>query len=143
MEMCVEGPLLEFIGERWAIAFSSKKVPKAPLRLIRPMNENGWRPVTDENPINCAPPTINSLIVRCCKHDASQRPSFEMILNELYGVVKEEVDKQRFHRKYESEHVVDMANLFATTVEKPSTSTSESLTEWVDNPLDDVDTYDQ
>eukprot|EP00615_Pteridomonas_danica_P009081 CAMPEP_0114355732 /NCGR_PEP_ID=MMETSP0101-20121206/20446_1 /TAXON_ID=38822 ORGANISM="Pteridomonas danica, Strain PT" /NCGR_SAMPLE_ID=MMETSP0101 /ASSEMBLY_ACC=CAM_ASM_000211 /LENGTH=182 /DNA_ID=CAMNT_0001497839 /DNA_START=4 /DNA_END=552 /DNA_ORIENTATION=+ len=99
MEMCVEGPLLDFIGERWVIAFNKKKIPKQAMRLIRPMTEDGWRPVTDENPIQQAPPTINSLVVRCCDNDASKRPSFAEILLELSEDCKTEIDAKSFDRR--------------------------------------------
>jgi serine/threonine protein kinase len=99
MEMCVEEQLLDFIGGRWVIAFDKKKIPKAAMRIIRPMTEDGWRPVTDENPIPFAPPTINSLIVRCCDHDPTKRPSFEIILEELNEKCKEEIDAASFGRR--------------------------------------------
>eukprot|EP00615_Pteridomonas_danica_P009044 CAMPEP_0114340926 /NCGR_PEP_ID=MMETSP0101-20121206/8695_1 /TAXON_ID=38822 ORGANISM="Pteridomonas danica, Strain PT" /NCGR_SAMPLE_ID=MMETSP0101 /ASSEMBLY_ACC=CAM_ASM_000211 /LENGTH=183 /DNA_ID=CAMNT_0001474337 /DNA_START=7 /DNA_END=558 /DNA_ORIENTATION=- len=99
MEMCVEEPLLDFIGERWVTAFNKKKIPKQAMRLIRPMTEDGWRPVTDENPIPQAPPTINSLVVRCCDHDASKRPSFAEVLLELSEDCKTEINAKSFDRR--------------------------------------------
>jgi len=52
LEMSINIPLLQLIGERWKLHFHKKKIPTA-MRMIRSMTENGWRPVTDENPIPC------------------------------------------------------------------------------------------
>jgi len=98
LEMSTEEPILKFIGSRWMITFKKTKIPKQPMRLIRPMTEDGWRPVTNEQPISFAPPSINSLIIRCCDHDPTQRPSFEIILNELNGICKNEIDSKTYLR---------------------------------------------
>jgi serine/threonine protein kinase len=132
MEMCVEGPLLDFIGKRWVIAFDKKKIPKAAMRIIRPMTEDGWRPVTDENPISFAPPTINSLIVRCCDHDPSQRPSFIQILEELNGKCKKEIESIKFIRKINKE--VSNDGLNETTTTSPMTNDEQ----WMENPIPEV-----
>jgi serine/threonine protein kinase len=99
MEMSVEQPFLDFIGERWLVAFDKKKVPKQAMRLIRPMTDDGWRPVTDENPIAFAPPSVNKLIVECCHHDPTKRPTFEHILERLGGECKNEVERKSYARR--------------------------------------------
>jgi len=93
IDMAVEESLLDFIGVRWRVAFDKKKVPSQPMRIIRPMNEDGWRPVTENESerIGFAPIAINSLIVRCCSHDPALRPTFEEVELYLSGVVAEEV----------------------------------------------------
>jgi hypothetical protein len=91
--MAVQQDILEFIGERWVVAFGKKKAPTQPMRLIRPMTENGWRPVTPENPITFAPKTINALLMKCCSHDPTARPSFAQVVAELEGACEEEIGK--------------------------------------------------
>ena len=81
--MAVEEPLLDFIGERWRVAFKKKKAPAQPLRVIRPMTEDEWRSVTSQRPVPCAPRAINALVVACCAADPSERPSFAEVLQEL------------------------------------------------------------
>jgi len=100
LKMCIEEPILEFIGKRWVIAFDKKKIPKQPMRLIRPMTEDGWRPITTENPIPFAPSSIHSLLIRCCSHQVSERPSFETILDELMTKCKEEIDNKVWFRDH-------------------------------------------
>lgn len=84
-----------FVGERWGAHFKRKKIPNPSSlgfnRVLSPVWEEGWRPVTQENPVSGAPPTIVALIVRCCDHDPAQRPSFQEIQRELSGTVAAEV----------------------------------------------------
>lgn len=63
------------------------------------MTEDGWRPVTLENPIVFAPPTINALIVRCCAQNATLRPSFAAIIDELSGPCKIEIEAGIYLRR--------------------------------------------
>jgi serine/threonine protein kinase len=70
------------------------------MRIIRPMTEEGWRPVTEESPVEFAPPSINSLIMKCCSHDPRSRPSFADILDELSTTCKLEVEANSFARKF-------------------------------------------
>jgi serine/threonine protein kinase len=106
LEMAVEQPLLDFIGDRWMVAFDKKKAPKQAMRLIRPMTEDGWRPVTKDNPVQFAPPTINKLIIECCDHDASRRPSFEHILERLGDECKNEIESLPYARRLVVEKLV-------------------------------------
>jgi serine/threonine protein kinase len=99
LDMAVQQDILEFIGERWAIAFGKTKVPKQPMRIIRPMTEEGWRPVTPETPVEFAPKTINALLQQCCAHDPKQRPSFLEIVEELKGSCKAEIRSKTFERR--------------------------------------------
>jgi len=96
----IADPILKFIGERWRIDFDKKKIPTQPMRLIRPMTEDGWRPITTENPIPFAPSSIHSLLIRCCSHQVSERPSFETILDELMTKCKEEIDNKVWFRDH-------------------------------------------
>jgi hypothetical protein len=69
------------------------------MRLIRPMTEDAWRPVTREKPVIWAPTSINELIVQCCSHDPVNRPSFADILEELTsGKAKQEIDSNSYGR---------------------------------------------
>jgi serine/threonine protein kinase len=91
MAMAVNEPLLTFIGERWRVAFKKERAPLQAIRIIRPMTEDGWRPVTDQNVILTAPMAINFLIMKCCSHEARVRPTFEEILGALNGICSQEV----------------------------------------------------
>jgi len=46
LDMATEESLIDFIGERWRIYNNKKVKPKQPMRFIRSMTEDGWRPVT-------------------------------------------------------------------------------------------------
>jgi serine/threonine protein kinase len=98
IEMCV-GDLMLLLGERWMKAFDKKKIPKQTMRILMPIYEEGWRPVSNEEPVPQAPPSINDLIIRCMSHDPTRRPSFAVILNELNGKCKAEIDAKSYGRK--------------------------------------------
>jgi len=93
LDMTTEQDILELIGERWAAAFDKKKIPKQPNRIIRSMTEDGWRPVTAENPVSFAPETINALLVRCCAHEPKERPSFVEIVSCLEVQCEDEIGR--------------------------------------------------
>lgn len=76
LDMATQEPLLDFLGERWRLHFKKKRAPPQAMRIIRPMTEEGWRPVTSKSPVPSAPLSINDLIVECCMHEPSDRPSF-------------------------------------------------------------------
>ena len=99
LDMATDTPILGFIGEQWCRDFGKAKAPKQPMRMIRKMQEEGWRPVTALKPISFAPTTINSLIVRCCAPNPGDRPTFPEILDELNGVCKVEIDRGAFGRR--------------------------------------------
>ena len=101
IDMATDVPILEFIGERWCTYFEKRKAPKNPMRMILSMQDKDdpWRPVTLENPVSFAPPSVSSLIVRCCAQDPRERPTFPEILDELNGVCKEEVERGHFLRR--------------------------------------------
>lgn len=90
--MALNESLLDFIGERWRTHFGKDKVPKMVMRLIRAMSEDGWRPISEDLPLERTPATINSLVIRCCAHDPTARPSFEQVLSELVGPCAIEVE---------------------------------------------------
>eukprot|EP00615_Pteridomonas_danica_P002226 CAMPEP_0114365602 /NCGR_PEP_ID=MMETSP0101-20121206/28530_1 /TAXON_ID=38822 ORGANISM="Pteridomonas danica, Strain PT" /NCGR_SAMPLE_ID=MMETSP0101 /ASSEMBLY_ACC=CAM_ASM_000211 /LENGTH=499 /DNA_ID=CAMNT_0001514007 /DNA_START=1256 /DNA_END=2752 /DNA_ORIENTATION=- len=46
LDMATEEELTDFIGECWRVHNNKKVKPKQPMRFIRAMSENGWRPVT-------------------------------------------------------------------------------------------------
>jgi serine/threonine protein kinase len=99
IDVCIDIPILSFIGEKWLLNFKKKKIPKQPMRIIRPMTEDGWRPVTIDNPITFAPPTINDLIIKCLSHNPKDRPNFKYILNILTNQTKKEIENNHYKRK--------------------------------------------
>ena len=96
--MAIDETMIDFIGGRWS-SFSGKKKPKQLSRMILPMVEEGWRPVTVENPLNQAPPSINALIIKCCSHEPKDRPSFADIYQELSSSCKTEIEEANFYRR--------------------------------------------
>jgi len=91
LDLATEGELLEFIGERWRSDNKKARAPTAAMRVIRPMTEEGWRPVTDQNPVPLSPPSVNTLLVRCCSHAPTGRPSFAEVVRDLEGICAKEV----------------------------------------------------
>ena len=84
LTMAVSEPLLDFLGARFCHAFNKKKPPRNANRIVRAISEDRWAPVNlGEYRVARAPPTINALIVDCCAADASERPSFEEVLEAL------------------------------------------------------------
>ena len=99
LAMSVEESLLDFIGARWCVSFGKKQPPKQAMRLIKAMTEDGWRPVSADNPVDNVPRVLCELIERCCNQDASLRPRFEDILLQLTGgPLKEEIERINFTR---------------------------------------------
>ena len=47
--------------------------------------KDGWRAVTDEQPLPETPRSLSELVVRCCDHEPSGRPSFDEIFEQLTG----------------------------------------------------------
>ena len=95
LAMMIDGDLLEFIRERYRVAFDKKRAPKQAMRLVRAMCVDSCRPVTSYNAeclydsstvsIAHAPSSMVKLAIMCCAHDPTQRPSFHSILNEWLG----------------------------------------------------------
>ena len=98
LDCAVEGNILDFIAERWRKAFKKTVARPQPMRLIRPMVEDGWRPVDEAAGAPHAPPALNELIVRCSAQDPRCRPSFEQVLAALEGPAKAEIDQGAFRR---------------------------------------------
>jgi len=92
LDMATDSHIVDFICERWLKANGKTKAPKRMNRIVRPMVEDGWRPVTLEDPIPFSPASINRLLVSCCCHDPRGRPSFATILEDLEGRCKAEVE---------------------------------------------------
>jgi hypothetical protein len=91
LALAVDGPLLDFVAERYRRHVGKAKAPKQPMRFLRLMTETDWRPVEHANALVSAPKTIASLIVRCCQQDSAQRPAFSEVLSLLEGSVAEEI----------------------------------------------------
>jgi len=92
LDMATEEPILDFLGERWRVAFKKTALPKNPMRVIHPMVEDGWRPVTPERPVPGAPPRLGALIMACLDGDPRRRPSAGDCLEALQQRVKAEVE---------------------------------------------------
>ena len=92
LAMAVEGPILDFVRERYRLSqrkesvASSNALPSV-TRVVWKM-QDGWRPVTDADPVPNMPPLINSLIVHCSDVNPSLRPSFDDVLQGLAGSLK-------------------------------------------------------
>lgn len=126
VDMATEDPILDFIGERWKVAYGKKKAPKQPWRFIRSMIDDGWRPVTEETPIGSAPSTINALIVRCCSHDPRSRPSFLEVLSVLGGACVAEIENRRFGRQSAARREAEDATT-GTPVDNPLFRKTENV----------------
>jgi len=87
LDMSVQEPLLDFLGERFRVAFKKKRAPQQAMRVIRKITEDGWRPVTEANPVPCAPSSVSALIASCCAPQPGDRPSFNLVLSTLSGTV--------------------------------------------------------
>jgi hypothetical protein len=68
-------------------------------RMIRPMVEEGWRPVTLQDPIDFAPHSINQLIVSCCDASPLKRPNFQQIIETLDKETQEEIREKNYFRQ--------------------------------------------
>ena len=54
----------------------------------------GWRPFTADRPLPPpCPPSVNNLAIKCCDGNASARPTFSNILEELLGRCTEEAEE--------------------------------------------------
>jgi serine/threonine protein kinase len=102
LNMTTDKDIVEFIGDKWRTTFSKKKANM--MKAIRCMQEEGWRPVTMEDPVGWAPPTINSLLVRCCLQDSRARPSFIKIIEDLQGPCALEIGGSKFLRHEQPTH---------------------------------------
>jgi len=99
LEMAIEENIVDFISERWRFFNNKKRAPKTATHILLDMSEKGWRPVTEENPVACAPKSINTLIIRCMSLDPVLRPSFKEILRELQGPCFDEIATSVFLRR--------------------------------------------
>ena len=91
--------IVDFLLQRWAKSHNKAKVPKSLAKPFRDITENGWRPVTVDEPIPGAPSTISSLIVQCCSADPLLRPAFKAIIAELDGSCRAEIEAGSFFRR--------------------------------------------
>jgi serine/threonine protein kinase len=108
--MAVEEDITSFVGERWRRHFKKKKVPNtcsiAFNRVLKPIWDGEWKPVTAATPIPQAPPFINALIDKCTSFSPELRPSFAEILITLAGPCHEEIFNSAvaYTRKKPEEH---------------------------------------
>jgi serine/threonine protein kinase len=61
-----------------------------------------WRTFTA---VPQAPPKLNALLVQCLEVKPQERPSFEQILSELNGPIKDEIDENNFIRQPVGSHI--------------------------------------
>jgi serine/threonine protein kinase len=87
--------LVNFLGCRWCEHFGEAQIPNpntiAFNRVLRPMWEGEWFPVSTPAHLPFAPPTVASLAMRCCAYNPLERPSFQEVLEDLLGVCASEV----------------------------------------------------
>jgi serine/threonine protein kinase len=76
LDMATQEPLLDFLGERWRLHIKKNRAPTHAISINRPITEECRRPDTSKSPVPSAPLSINDLIVECCMHEPSDRPSF-------------------------------------------------------------------
>jgi hypothetical protein len=77
------------------VDFDKKQAPKQTMRLIRKIAE-GWRTFTA---VPQAPPKLNALLVQCLEVKSEDRLTFEQILSELSGLIKDEIEDGNFDRQ--------------------------------------------
>jgi len=147
LALAISDPILSFISQKWVDTFKKNKLNSstAPLmRVIRSMTDDGWRPVSNDQPLQSIPMSINSLLVRCCAHDPTTRPSFESILKELNQHCKEEVEKTSFSRRSSLPFLappgIENTTSNTSTTSTTSTTSNPSETDSVGDP--NVSDYD-
>jgi serine/threonine protein kinase/membrane protein implicated in regulation of membrane protease activity len=92
LDLCIEDTLTQYIGARWA-KDHDKKIPKQPMRFIRAMTEEGWRPLDHKAEYlpDDVPKSIIELIILCFDHDPTKRPKFAQVLEALKGPCYKEI----------------------------------------------------
>ena len=94
--------LVNFLGCRWCEHFGEAQIPNpntiAFNRVLRPMWEGEWFPVSTPAHLPFAPPSVASLAMRCCAYNPLERPSFQEVLEDLLGVCASEVATGNFSR---------------------------------------------
>jgi serine/threonine protein kinase len=132
VDMASDELITDFIGERWKAAFNKKKVPNpqalAYNKVLWPIWEGQWRPVSVETPIEHAPGTINDLIFRCTAHDPQSRPSFVEILEFLAGPCMVEVEGAVFSR-----HLKKRKDGTEDTLTKTDTEAADGFPDYMAN----------
>lgn len=96
LDMAIKEDLTGFIGSKWCAAFGKKRAPNPHTlsfqKVLRPVWEDGWRPVSEEDPLTDSPPLINRLIVQSCAEKVEDRPTFSKIVDMLLSECKAEID---------------------------------------------------
>jgi len=94
--------ITSFLGERWKTKFAKEVFPNpgsiSYTKVLRPIWEGKWQAVSEQDPIEYAPPSINKLITLCCSYESETRPTFTEILNELAGACSVEIERTVFFR---------------------------------------------
>lgn len=93
LTMAVTGNLLKFIEGRWAA--SHENVPNIHA-IFHTIWAGQWHPLSVNLP--GVPPSIHSLMLRCCEFDPAVRPCFSEIYQELTGPCAAEVEGGSFIR---------------------------------------------
>ena len=93
--VAVEQSITEFIGQRWCAHFDKSRIPNTNTiafnRVLAPIWEGRWKPVSEAAPVPQAPPAVSALISRCTSFSPELRPSFSEVLAALTGPVMSEV----------------------------------------------------
>jgi serine/threonine protein kinase len=99
-----EDNLAVFLGEQWAKDYGARAPECNSISFRRlvlgAIWDEGWRPLSNEpgRSLAGAPAVIHTLVVRCCSHKPSERPSFEEILETLSEALMEEIGDADRHR---------------------------------------------
>jgi len=64
--------------------------------MIRKITDGTWRAFAT---VPDAPPKLNALLIQCLEVEPQARPSFEQVLSELSGPIKDEIDQSNFSRE--------------------------------------------
>ena len=103
VNFAVDGDLSTFVGERWRVDYKKDAIPNTKTiaynAVLRSMWEEGWRPVTHQNPISWAPQSINRLLMACMAHEPSMRPTWEEVLRALTKDAVDELEEGSFGRQ--------------------------------------------
>ena len=92
--MAIQEPLGDFLLGCYRAELKKPKLKM--IVMLRKVSEDGWRPSVMS--LEGVPLAIRHLIVSCCSHDPSARPSFEEIVWILNSKVTEEVTRGSFTR---------------------------------------------
>jgi hypothetical protein len=78
------------------VDFHKDRPPKQPMRLIAKIVDGSWRAFAT---VAHAPPQLNALLLQCLEVQPRDRPTFDQVLADLSGPVKDQVNSGTFERQ--------------------------------------------